>query len=134
MVQNINVSNQQGINPQHLESERTEEILVRFTPFELEFLNSFTKLLSNLVDPNGNTVISDNNPVALIRFCVTYISAIYQTQIFPDSRIINMFSDKDTKKEFIAFRAKYMNMPNDLQIQDLKRLGIVKPSKKAKTQ
>ena len=101
--------------------------MVSFSRLELEFFNSFTKILSCMVDPTtGNLIITENNPVELIRFCIFSISAIYQNQIFSDSRAINNFVDKDTKKEFIVFKEKYMNQSLDLQLQDLKRLGLVR--------
>jgi len=91
----------------------------------------FIKLFSHKVDPNtGIPLISENIPAALIRLCISYTNTIHQIQIFPDKRIIHMFKDKDTKKKFIVFREKNMNQPLDLQLQDLKRLGLVrkKPS------
>jgi len=126
------VKKQKGTNKQYKknfpsETKRTENIMVSFTPLEIDFIKSFTKLFSHMVDPiTGKPIITENSPVALIRFCISAITAIYQTQVFPDSRIINMFSNKDTKEEFIASREKYKNQPSDLQRQELKRLGLVK--------
>ena len=129
---NQNVTPKEGINSLPSETEKTEDVMIAFTKPELELITSLTKLLSSMADPNGKTIVSENNLVAFIRYCLTYVNAVYQTQVFPDSRIINTFQDKDTKREFIAFRTKYMGIPTDVQLQDLKRLGLVKP-KKAKT-
>ena len=82
MVQNQNVTNKQGINNLPSEAKRTENVMISFTPVEKEFINSFAQLLSHMVDPtSGRPIITENNPVALIRFCISFTSAIYQTHI-----------------------------------------------------
>ena len=82
MVQNQKATNKQGINNFPSEAKRTENVMVSFTPSEKEFINSFTMLLSHTVDPTtGRPIITENTPVALIRFCISFTSAIYQTHI-----------------------------------------------------
>ena len=55
--------------------------MVSFSRLELEFINSFTKILSRMVDPTtGNPIITENNTLELIRFCIFSISAFYRTR------------------------------------------------------
>ena len=57
---------------------------------------------------------------------LSFMANMYCTNVFSKSEIAGSLTDKEALNEFIAFRRDYMNMPIDVQIQDLKRVGIVK--------
>lgn len=107
------------------EEEKTEEIRFFVTPHEMEFIASITSILSK-IDVNGTKVLRKNEISELVRTCITYTCGLYTTNLFPDSNIVTKLPDKDSVKEFIAFRKKFMNYPLDAQINQLKEMGIVK--------
>jgi hypothetical protein len=119
-------NNKQTHNTPPIE-ERTVPITVHVTPNEFEFIKTITNILASLdVTGNNQAVINEDNISEFTRFAITWVGGIYQTQIFPDSRIISKIKGKDSKKTFIAFREKYMNYPTDAQLQELKGLGLVR--------
>lgn len=105
--------------------ERDVEIFAHVTAYEHEYMETMASILSK-IDINGNKILKTNSIPELIRTCITYTCGIYQMQVFPDSSIVTRLPDKESVKEFIAFRKKYMNFPIQAQLDDLKRLGIVK--------
>ena len=58
---------------------------------------------------------------------MAFMSNWYVGSLFVDSNLIGRLPDKKTKREFIAFRTKFMNIPAEVQFEDLRRLGYVKP-------
>lgn len=104
---------------------RTVELGVFVTPFEKEFLEKLAHLLSK-ININGQTIIPTDTISDLLRLCFNYTAAVYQGQIFPDSTLVTRLPDKDSIKEFMAFRKKYMGYALDAQIQQLKEMGIVR--------
>lgn len=126
----------EGINNGHInraptEEELTEYLDVRVTPFEKEFLTDITSLLHK-IDVDGKKLLAKDNTADLLRTCLTYTTQVYMASIFSDPSIVKRLPNKDTIKEFIAFRKKYMNYPIDAQLTELKRMGIVK-AKQQKT-
>ena len=114
------------------EAEKTESILIKVTKQEKEMLDSLASIFSQLNTQNNTTVIKDNSLGELARMCLGFTCNTYQFQIFPDSNVISKLATKKAKKEFIAYRQKYMNIPVDAQLADLRRLGLVK-TKQAQT-
>ena len=108
------------------EAEMTETITYKVTKQEKEMLDSLASIFSQLNLQNDTTVIKDASLHELSRMCMGFTCNTYQFQVFPDSNLISRLSTKKAKKEFIAYRQKYMNIPADAQIADLKRLGLVK--------
>ena len=95
------------------EAERTELIMVRVTPSEKEFFETFSSILSELdVDGKGTKVIKNNSLSDLVRMSLSVASNFYLYNIFPDSRVMSRLVSKKAKNEFIAFRKKYMNLSN----------------------
>jgi hypothetical protein len=93
------------------EGEMTELIMVRVTPFEKEFFQMLTTILSGLnIDEKGNKVIKNNSLSDFVRMSLSVASNFYLSTIFLDSHIIKKLKNHQTKKEFIAFRKKYMNI------------------------
>ena len=106
--------------------EMTEEIKAKVTIPEKEFLDSMANLLAEFrVDEKGTTVIKDSSLTELIRTSLSVTTNFYLT-VFPDSKIITRFKSKKAMKEYITFRAKYMNMSIDAQKTELRGMGIVK--------
>src|SRR5688500_8650981 len=82
------------------DAERTELIMVRVTPYEKEFFNTLTTILSELdVDGKGTRVIKNNS-----------ISDFYLYNIFTNSHVMSRLKSNKAQKEFVAFRKKYMNI------------------------
>jgi hypothetical protein len=95
------------------ESEMTELIMVKVTPYEKEFFEMFTTILSELdVDGKGTTVIKNNSLSDFVRMSLSLASNSYMLNIFSDSSVINRLVSNKAKNEFIAFRKKYMNISN----------------------
>ena len=112
------------------DAERTQQLMVYVTTFEEEYLKDIASLLSK-IDINGAKILHANDMSELIRTCLTYTCSTYQMNVFPDSSLVTRLPSKDAVKEFMAFRKKYMNYPLDAQLQELKRMGIVKQKKQA---
>jgi hypothetical protein len=93
-----------------MDAERTELIIVRVTPFEKEYFETFTSILSELeVDGKGTKVIKNNSLSDFVRMSLSIVSNFY-INIFQDSRVMNRLVSRKAKNEFIAFRKKYMNI------------------------
>ena len=96
------------------EAERTELIMVRVTPSEKELFETFSSILSELdVDGKGTKVLKNNSLSDFVRMSLSVASNFYMYNIFQDSRVMSRFKSNNAKKEFIAFRTKYMNLSNE---------------------
>ena len=96
------------------EAETTELIMVRVTPFEKEFYKMLSSILSELdVDGKGTKVIKNNSLSDFVRMSLSIASNLCMYNIFPDSRVKSRLMSTKAKEEFIAFRTKYMNIPNE---------------------
>jgi len=111
------------------EAEMTEEIFSRLTLEEKEYYEAFTAIISKLKLQGNVKVVQDNSLSALIRTSMAFMSNWYMGTAFQDSNLVAMLPDTNAKREFVAFRKKYMNFPVDAQLAELKRLGHVKPKK-----
>ena len=97
------------------DAEMTELIMVRVTPFEKEFFETLTTILSEFViDGKGTRVIKNNSLSDFVRMSLSVTSNFYMFNIFPESRVMSRLMSNKAKKEFIAFRTKYMNISNEL--------------------
>ena len=112
------------------EQELTEDINARLTLKEKEFYETFTSIISKLQLADNIKIVKENNISSFIRTAMAFMSNTYIGNLFMDSNLISRLPDKQAKREFIAFRTKYMNIPVNAQLQDLKRLGLVKPKEK----
>ncbi len=96
------------------DAERTELIMVRVTPSEKEYFETFTSILSELeVDGKGTKVIKNNSLSDFIRMSILVTTNSYLYNIFPDSRVMSRLVSKKAKNEFMTFRKKYMNISNE---------------------
>jgi len=96
------------------DTERTELIMVRVTPFEKEYFETLTSILSGLdVDGKGTKVIKNNSLSDFVRMSLSIASNFYIQYIFTNSRVMGKLLSNNTQKEFIAFRKKYMNISNE---------------------
>ena len=96
------------------EAEMTELIMVRLTSFEKEFFETLASILSKHdVDGKGTKVIKHNSLSNFVRMSLSVVSNFYLYNIFPDSRMMSRLMSNKAKKEFIAFRTKYMNISNE---------------------
>jgi len=127
----------EGINNGHInqqqvpnQDDRTVKLEAYVTVHERDFLTTITSILSK-IDIDGRKIITNNEVAELIRVSLTYTSQVYMGSIFSDPAIVKRLPNKDSIKEFMAFRKKYMNMPIDTQLTELKRMGIVKAKQKA---
>lgn len=114
--------------PPHIptEAEMTEQVVIMLTPEEKEMLSSISSIFAQLNLQNNIPVLKENNFSELLRMCVGFTISTYQSQVFLDSNIVSRLTTKKAVKEFIAYRKKYMKIPVDAQLADLKRLGYVK--------
>ena len=93
------------------DAEKTELIMVRVTPSEKEYFETFTSILSQLdVDGKGTKVIKNNSLSEFVRMSLSVVSNFYMYNIFPDSSVMSRLVSNKAKNEFIAFRTKYMNI------------------------
>lgn len=125
-----NDTSQQTQYKEPTEAELTEEAYARITLKEKEYYDTFTSIVSKLQLPNNVKILKDDTLSSFIRTAMAFMSNWYVGSAFTDSNIISYLPDKKAKREFIAFRSKYMNIPINAQLQDLKRLGLVKPKEK----
>ena len=96
------------------DAEMTELIMVRVTPFEKEFYEKLTSILSKLdVDGKGTKVIKNNSLSDFVRMSLSITSNFYLSNIFTDSHVMSRLMSKKAKNEFIIFRTKYMNISNE---------------------
>ena len=58
-------------------------------------------------------VIKNNSLSDFVRMSLSVVSNLYMSNIFPDSRVISRLESNKAKKEFVAFRIKYMNISNE---------------------
>ena len=97
-----------------MDAERTELIMVRLTPSEKEYFETFTSILSELdVDEKGTKVIKNNSLSDFVRMSLSVVSNFYLYNIFQDSLVMSRLMSKKAKNEFVAFRKKYMNISNE---------------------
>ena len=98
----------------HMDTERTELIIVRVTPSEKELFETLTSIFSELdIDGKGTKVLKNNSLSDFVRMSLSVVSNFYLYNIFQDSRVMNRFVSKKAKNMFIAFRTKYMNISNE---------------------
>ena len=109
-----------------VESELTEEVVTRFTPEEREYYETFTRIISKLKLADNVKIVKDETMSSLVRTSMAFMTNWYTGTAFRDSNLAGMLPDLEAKKEFIAFRKKYMNFPINAQLEELKRLGYVK--------
>ena len=96
------------------DAERTELIMVRVTPSEKEFFETFASISSELdIDGKGTRVIKNNSLSDFVRMSLSIASNSFMYNIFPNSRVMSRLMSKKAKNEFIAFRTKYMNISNE---------------------
>ena len=89
--------------------------MVKVTPYEKEFFNTLTTILSELdVDGKGTRVIKNNSLSDFVRMSLSVASNLYMSNIFRDSSMMSRLKSDKAKNEFIAFRKKYMNISNEL--------------------
>ncbi len=107
----------QVISDNHIpptEAEMTELIMVKVTPFEKEFFETLSFILSELdVDGKGTKVIKNNSLSDYLRMSLSVVSNFYLYNIFQDSLVITRLLSKKAKNKFIALRKKYMNISNE---------------------
>ena len=106
------------------EGEMTELIMVKVTPYEKEFFETLTTILSGLdVDGKGTKVLKNNSLSDFVRMSLSVVSNLYLYNIFQDSRVISRLVSKKAKNEFIAFRTKYMNISNEFNTVNMLRIS-----------
>ena len=87
------------------DTERTELIMVRVTPYEKEYFETLTSLLSELdVDGKGTKVIKNNSLSDFVRMSLSIVANLYLHNIFTNSRVMSKLVSNKAKNEFIAFR------------------------------
>jgi len=96
------------------DTERTELIMVRVTPYEKEYFETLTSILSGLdVDGKGTKLIKNNSLSDFVRMSLSIASNFYIQYIFSNSSVMSKLLSNKAKNEFISFRTKYMNISND---------------------
>ena len=96
------------------DTERTELIMVRVTPFEKEYFETLASILSELdVDGKGTKVIKNNSLSEFVRMSLSVVSNFYMYNILLNSRMRSRLMSKNAQNDFVAFRTKYMNISNE---------------------
>ena len=96
------------------DTERTELIMVRVTPYEKEYFETLTSILSEIdVDGKGTKVIKNNSLSEFVRMSLSIVANLYLHNIFTNSRVMSKLLNNKAQKEFIAFRRKYMDTSNN---------------------
>ena len=96
------------------DTERTELIMVRVTPYEKEYFETLTSILSEIdVDGKGTKVIKNNSLSDFVRMSLSIASNFYIQYIFTNSRVMSRLLSNKAQKEFVTFRKKYMNISNE---------------------
>ena len=68
-----------------IEAEMTELIMVKVTPFEKEFFETLSSILSELdIDGKGTRVIKNNSLSDFVRMSLLVVSNFYLDKIFPE--------------------------------------------------
>jgi hypothetical protein len=102
-------------------------VQVTITSDEREYLVDIAVIMSKImVKETNTTLLPDSTLSSLGKMALSFMTNIFCTNVLSQSAIAAHLPDKQALNEFIAFRKKYMNMPMDTQIADLKRVGIVK--------
>ena len=122
-----NIPNPQTQYHEPTAEEKSVELNAYLTPQEKEYYDIFISIVSKLQLPNNVKVVKDDTISEFIRTAMAFMSNWYVGSLFVDSNLIGRLPDKKTKREFIAFRTKFMNIPAEVQFEDLRRLGYVKP-------
>jgi len=93
------------------DTERTELIMVRVTPYEKEYFETLTSIISELdVDGKGTKIIKNNSLSEFVRMSLSIVSNLYIHNIFTNSGVMSRIVTNKAKNEFSAFRKKYMNI------------------------
>src|SRR5687768_12975110 len=86
------------------DTERTELIMVRVTPYEKEYFETLASVLSKLdVDGKGTKVIKKNSLSDFVRMSLSVVSNFYMYNILLDSSMMSRLMSNKAKNEFIAF-------------------------------
>jgi hypothetical protein len=94
---------------------------------EKAYFERLASLLSKINLPKTSIkLLPDNSLSALGRMGLGMVTQVYLTGLFIESELAKNLPDKEALNEFVAFRRDYMNLPVDKQIDDLKRVGVVK--------
>lgn len=105
-------------------------ILIGITTDQRILLEKLANILFkiNVAQPDGSStpLIPDRTLTGFGKSALSFMANIYMTNVLSKSEIAKTFNDKQALNEFVAFRAKYMSFPIDAQIEDLKRVGVVK--------
>lgn len=109
--------------------ERTQVLSTKVTPFEYKYLEDTTKILYS-IDYNGLKILKEDTISELIRVALGIACTSYQANIFSDPTIITKMGGKEDVRNFIKYREQYMQMPVGLQLEELRRLGLVKQKTK----
>lgn len=121
------ISNMSPEDVNKLDDGELVQFNLQFTKEELKFMSIMTRLLYKMdMDGHGSTALKVDTLMEFIRYCITVTGAITRTQIFAHDAMITRLPDKESKKEFVAFREMYMGMPKAQQMEIFKKMGIVK--------
>lgn len=108
------------INQIKIEIDDEQRILIE------KLANILHKIIVNQPDGSASPLIPDKSLTGFGRSALSFMANVYMTNVLSKSEIAKSLPDKQALNEFVAFRAKYMQFPIDMQIQDLKRVGVVK--------
>ena len=121
-----------GINKApHEERIDINQIKVQLADEERILIEKLANILYKIVvlqpdQKNYAPLIPDKTLAGFSKSALSFMSNIYMTNVLSKSEVAKNLPDKQALNEFVAFRAKYMNFPIDKQIEDLKRVGVVK--------
>ena len=95
---------------------------------EMTYFERLASLMSKITPANDGKgkLLPDKTLSSLGKMALGMLTHVSLTQVFVQSELARTLPDKEALNEFIAFRRDYMNFPVDKQIEDLKRVGVVK--------
>jgi hypothetical protein len=93
---------------------------------EMTYFERLASIMSKITPDDKGKLLPDKTLNSLGKMALGMLTHISLTQVLIRSELARTLPDKEALNEFIAFRRDYMNFPVDKQIEDLKRVGVVK--------
>lgn len=117
-VQNTDINNGSS-------SLKQVKVNTAMTEEQLKYIQEMINLLGKIqIDKEkGINVLPTEDMSYFLNVCINFTCNSYM-QLLADTNVLKNIPTKEAKKQFIAFRAKYMQFPIDAQLEDIKRLGL----------
>lgn len=122
------VPNDINKNNQENKKDRHKGIMIHFRiPSEdYEYYSTMLSMFNSLTS-NGKPVFGKFLSMpALCKVALQFFCNTYRDNLFTDPNLVKKVHTKNTLRDVITFRSKYLNYPIDKQIADLEKMGVLK--------